>query len=109
MLLLAYLDFREVAEQLGEVVKLRPECAKDSLLDSVDVLESNWRIVRDILQQTRHLLPRLFVGLFPKKKDELLVSNLRKLVEAFNTLEDPVLQKKLSSVKQGVKRTIALT
>jgi hypothetical protein len=44
-----------------------------------------------------------------KKKDELLVGNLRKLVEAFNTLEDPVLQKKLSSVKQGVKRMIALT
>jgi hypothetical protein len=37
------------------------------------------------------MLPRLFVGLFPKKKDEMLVGNLRNLVEAFDTLEDLVL------------------
>jgi hypothetical protein len=103
------LYFRDVAEQLGEVMKLRLECTKDPLLDSVDVLESNWRIVRDILQRTRHVLPRMFVELFPKKKDELPVGNLRKLVEAFDTLEDPVLQMKLSSVKQGVEGTITLT
>jgi hypothetical protein len=72
-------------------MKLRLECAKDPLLDSVDILESNWRIVRDVLQQTRHVLPHLFVGLFPKKKDEMPVGNLRKLVEAFDTLEDLVL------------------
>jgi hypothetical protein len=47
--------------------------------------------------------------LFPKKKDEIPFSNLRKLVEAFDTLEDLVLQLKLSSVKQGVEGTIALT
>jgi Flp pilus assembly protein TadB len=41
ILLLAYLYFRDAAEQLGEVMKLRLECAKDPLLDSVDVLESN--------------------------------------------------------------------
>jgi hypothetical protein len=75
----------------------------------VDVLESNWRLVRDILQQTRHVLPRLFIGLFLRKKDELTVGNLRKLVEAFDTVEDPVLAMKLSSVKQGVEETIALT
>jgi hypothetical protein len=90
-------------------MKLCLECAKDPLLDSVDVLESNWRIVRDILQRTRHVLPCLFVGLFPRKKDELPVGNLRKLVEAFDTVEYPILPMKLSSVKQGVKGTIALT
>jgi hypothetical protein len=41
MLLLAYLYFCDAVEQLGEVMKLHPECAKDPLLDSVDVLESN--------------------------------------------------------------------
>jgi hypothetical protein len=51
----------------------------------------------------------MFVGLFTKKKDELSVGNLRKLVKAFDTLEDPVLQMKLSSVKRGVEGTIALT
>jgi hypothetical protein len=49
MLLLAYLYFRDAAEQLGEVMKFHLECAKDPLLDSVDVLESNWRIVGDAL------------------------------------------------------------
>jgi hypothetical protein len=92
MLLLAYLYFCDASEQLGEVMKLCPECAKDPLLDSVDVLESNWRIVRDVLQRTRHVLPRLFIGLFLKKKDEMPIGNLRKLAEAFDTLEDLVLR-----------------
>jgi hypothetical protein len=47
------------------------------LLDSVDVLGSNWRVVRDVLQQTHHVLPRLFIGLFPKKKAEMPVDNLK--------------------------------
>jgi hypothetical protein len=99
MLLVAYLYYRDASEQLGEVMKLCLECAKDPLLDSVDVLESNWRIVWDVLQRTRHVLPCLFIGLFSKKKDEMPIGNLRKLVKAFDTLEDPVLQMKLSSMK----------
>jgi hypothetical protein len=47
--------------------------------------------------------------LFPKKKNEIPVANLRNMVEAFDTLEDPVLQLKLSSVRRGVEGTIALT
>jgi hypothetical protein len=101
--------FCDAAEQLGEIIKLRLDSAKDPLLDTVDILELNWRNVRNVLQWTRHVLPRLFVGLFPKKKDEMPVGNLRKLVEAFDTLEDPVLQLKLSSIKRGVEGTIALT
>jgi Flp pilus assembly protein TadB len=38
---LAYLYFCDAAEQLGKVMKLCLECAKDPLLDLVDVLESN--------------------------------------------------------------------
>jgi hypothetical protein len=41
--------------------------------------------------------------LFPKKKNEMPVGNLRNLVEAFNTLEDPVLQLKRSFVRRGCR------
>jgi hypothetical protein len=44
----------------------------------------------------------MFVGLFPRKWDELHANNFRKLVEAFDTIEDPVL-----AMKRGVKGTIA--
>jgi hypothetical protein len=54
------------------------------------------------------VLPRLYAGLFPKKKEEMPMDNLRKLVEAFDTLEDPTLRLKLSSVRRGVEATIAL-
>jgi hypothetical protein len=55
------------------------------------------------------MLPRLFVGFFPKKKNDMPIDNLRNLVESFDTLEDPVLQLKLSSMRRGVEGTIALT
>jgi hypothetical protein len=38
----------------------------------------------------------------------MLVDNLKKLAEAFNTIEDPVLTMKGRSVKQGVEGAIAL-
>jgi hypothetical protein len=50
----------------------------------------------------------MFVELFSRKRDELPADNLKKLVEAFDTVEDPVLLMKLMSVKQGVEGTIAL-
>jgi hypothetical protein len=46
--------------------------------------------------------------LFPKKKKEMPTGNLRKLVEAFDTLEDPSLHLKLSFVKRGVEGIVAL-
>jgi hypothetical protein len=108
MLLLIYLYFCDAAEKLGEVWKLQQGSAKDPLLDVVDVFESNWKLARDVLQRTRHILTRMFIGFFPKKRDELPAGNLRKLVEAFDTIEDPILAMKLTSVKRGVKGTIAL-
>jgi hypothetical protein len=92
MLLLAYLYFCNAAEKLGEVWKLREESAKDPLLDTMDVLESNWKLARYVLQRTHHVLICMFVRLFPRKKDELPADNIRKLFEAFDTIEDPVLQ-----------------
>jgi hypothetical protein len=60
------------------------------LFDAVELLESNCKNARMVLQNTRHALTRLFGIFFPKKKDEL-PQNLRKLVEAFNIPEDPTL------------------
>jgi hypothetical protein len=40
------------------------------------------------------MLTQMFVGLWPKKRGEMPVDNLKKLVEAFDTLEDPVLAMK---------------
>jgi hypothetical protein len=71
----------------------------------VEVLDSNWRLARDVLQRTHHVLIRIFVGLFPRKKDEMRASNLWKLLEAFDTIEDPVLAMKLTLVKRGVAQS----
>jgi hypothetical protein len=74
----------------------------------VDLLESNWKLFQNVLQLTRRTLTRIFVVLWPKKKEEMPVDNLRKLLEAFDTPEDPVLAMKRRSVKQGVEGAIAL-
>jgi hypothetical protein len=54
------------------------------------------------------MLMRMFIGLWPKKRAEMPVDNLKKLAEAFDTVEDPVLTMKSRSVKRGVEGAIAL-
>jgi hypothetical protein len=54
------------------------------------------------------VLTRIFIVLWLKKKEDTPVDNLWKLLEAFDTPEDPVLAMKRTSVKQGVKWVIAL-
>jgi hypothetical protein len=54
------------------------------------------------------MLMRMFVGLWPKKRAEMPVDNLKKLAEAFDTIEDHVLTMKGRSVKRGVEGAIAL-
>jgi hypothetical protein len=76
-----WLLFRDAAEQLGEVIKLRAGAAKDPLLDAIAVLEFNYRNARFVLQKTRHMLMRLFLELFKKK--EILAGNLRWVVDSF--------------------------
>jgi hypothetical protein len=56
----------------------------------VDLLESNMMLVQEVLQLTRRVLMQMFFGLWPKKKAEMPVDNLKKLAEAFDTLEDPI-------------------
>jgi hypothetical protein len=50
----------------------------------------------------------MFVGLWPNKRGEMPVDNLKKLAEAFDTLEDPILAMKGRSVKRDVEGAIAL-
>jgi hypothetical protein len=54
------------------------------------------------------MLMRMFIGLWPKKRAEMPVDNLKKLAEAFDTVEDPILTMKGRSVKWGVEGAIAL-
>jgi hypothetical protein len=46
--------------------------------------------------------------LFPKKKKDMPAGNLRRLVKAFDTLEDPTLQLKLSYGRRGAEGMVAL-
>jgi hypothetical protein len=51
----------------------------------------------------------MFVGLWPKKKAEVLKDDLKKLAKAFGTTEDPILQLKGLSLKRGAEGAIALS
>jgi hypothetical protein len=68
----------------------------------VGVLEANCALARDILSRTR-----LFGMFFPNKKKGV-PEHLGKLVQTFDTLEDPTLSLKRSSTKIGAKVTMAL-
>jgi hypothetical protein len=103
-----YLFLCSAAEKIGVSWKLWQPDAEDLLLAAIDLFESNWKLVQDVLQLTRRVLMHIFVRLSPKKKEEMPADNLRKLAEAFDTLEDHVLAMKRTSVKQGVKGVIAL-
>jgi hypothetical protein len=96
------------AEKIGVSWKLWQPDTEDHLLAAVDLLDSNWKLVQEVLQPTRRVLMRMFVGLWPKNKEEMPVDNLKKLPEAFDTLEDPVLAMKGQSIKWGVEGAIAL-
>jgi hypothetical protein len=72
---------------------------EDPLMAAVNLLESNWISVQEILELTRHVLTRMFVGLSPKKRVDMLADDLKKLAATFDTIEDPILAMKSRSVK----------
>jgi hypothetical protein len=74
----------------------------------VNLLELNWISIQEILELTRRVLTRMFVGLWPKKRADMLADDLKKLAATFDTVEDPILSMKSRSVKRGVKGAIAL-
>jgi hypothetical protein len=73
----------------GESWKLWQPNTEDPLLPVVDLLESSWKLVQNVLQLTHRVLTHIFVMLWPKKKEKMPVDNLRKLLEAFDTDTSP--------------------
>jgi hypothetical protein len=100
--------FCVAAEKVGVPLGLRQPDTEDPLLAAVDLLEANWKLIQEVLQLTWHVLTQMFVGLSPKKRAEIPVDDLKKLAEAFDTVEDPVLTMKSRSVKRGVEGAIVL-
>jgi hypothetical protein len=81
---------------------------EDPLMAAVNLLELNWISVQEILELTRRVLTRIFVGLWPKKRADMPADDLKKLAAAFNTVEDPILLMKSRSVKRVAEGAIAL-
>jgi hypothetical protein len=81
---------------------------EDPLMAAVNLLESNWISVQEILELTPRVLMRMFVGLWPKKKSDVPTANLKKLAAAFDTVEDPIRLMNSCSVKRGAEGAIAL-
>jgi hypothetical protein len=52
---------------------------------TVNLLEANWISVQEIFQLASCVLTRIFVGLWPKKKADMPVDDLRKLAKVFDT------------------------
>jgi hypothetical protein len=78
-------------------------------MTAVNLLEANWISIQETFELVSRVLSRLFIGLWPKKKAEVLKDNLAKLAKAFDTTEDPTLQLKGLSLKRGVEGAIALS
>jgi hypothetical protein len=96
------------AEKVGELLRLPQLNAVDPLMALVDLLESNRKLALDVFRLTRHVLVCIFVRFWLKKRGEMSCDNLKKLIETFDTVEDPVLALKRTSVKRGVEGAIAL-
>jgi hypothetical protein len=74
-------------------------------LAAVSLLEANWISVQEIFELVNHVLARIFVRLWPKRKAN--VPDLKNLDKAFETDDDPILTMKGLSLKRGVEGAIA--
>jgi hypothetical protein len=81
----------------------------DSLMTAVNLLEANWISIQEIFELVSHVLMRMFVGLWPKKKAEAPKDDLKKLAQAFDMAEDPILQMKELYLKRGAEGAIAFS
>jgi hypothetical protein len=75
----------------------------------VNLLEANWISIREIFELVNRVLTRIFVGLWPKQKSEVPVNDIKKLAQAFNTTDDPILPMKGLSLKRGAEGAIAFS
>jgi hypothetical protein len=57
----------------------------------VNLLEANWISIQEIFELVSRVLTRMFIGLWPKQKAEVPNNDVKKLAEAFDTTDDPVL------------------
>jgi hypothetical protein len=73
------------------VSSLSLQLGDDPLLTAVKLLKAKWISIQETFELVSRVLSRLFVGLWPKKKVEVLKDNLEKLAKAFDTTEDPTL------------------
>jgi hypothetical protein len=86
-------------EKIGVSLAPLQPVDEDPLMAAVNLLELHWISVQEVLEVTRHVLTRFFVGLWPKKKADMPATNLKKLASVFDTAEDPILSMKSRSVK----------
>jgi hypothetical protein len=100
-----FLGFAEFTEVYS--LTLQPD--NDPLMAAVILLEANWISVREIFELVNRVLTRIFVGLWPKQKADLPDNGVKKLAQASNTTEDPILHMKGLSLKRGAKGAIALS
>jgi hypothetical protein len=75
----------------------------------VNLLKANWISIQEIFELVSRILTRMFVGLWPKQKAEVPNKDVKKLAEAFDTTDDPILQLKGLSLKRGAEGAIALS
>jgi hypothetical protein len=80
----------------------------DSLVAAVSLPEANWTSIQEICELASRVLTRISIGLWPKQRAGVENADLKKLVKAFDTPEDPILLMKGRSVKQGAEGAIAL-
>jgi hypothetical protein len=76
---------------------------------AVSLLEANWISVREIFELVNRVLTQIFVGLWPKQKAEVPNNDVKKLAQAFDTTDDPILQMKGLSLKRGAEGAIAFS
>jgi hypothetical protein len=81
---------------------------EDPLMAAVNLLESNWISIQEILELAGRVLTRIFIGLWSKKRVDVPTADLKKLATAFDSAEDPILLMKSRSVKRGTEGAIAL-
>jgi hypothetical protein len=99
---LGFAEFTEVSS-----LTLQPD--NDPLMAAVSLLEANWISVREIFELVNRVLTRIFVGLWPKQKVEVPDNDVKKLAQAFDTTDDPILHMKGLSLKRGAEEAIALS
>jgi hypothetical protein len=100
-----FLGFAEYTEVSSST--LQPD--NDPLMAAVSLLEANWISVREIFKLVNRVFTRIFIGLWPKQKAEVPDNDVKKLAQAFDTSDDPILHMKGLSLKRGAEGAIALS